>query len=110
MTNQVTLQHVVDREVLHFAWSYMITDWVWLGLHSLHRLSHPAWLGNLVPDTILGQYVMAAFLVVFSAFLREPRDVQAGDPAWKSYVDLSWWGVGAVLAAFVNYVKSGWLC
>jgi hypothetical protein len=108
MTNKITIQHVVDREVLHFAWSYAITDWVWLGLAALHRLSekHSSWIQYLVPNNFFGLYGAAILLVTLFAFLREPRDVQEGDPAWKSYVDFSGWLVGGIIAALVNFLKT----
>jgi hypothetical protein len=112
MTNKITLDHVVSREVLHFAWSYVITDWVWTGLSALHRLSvsgklHPNWAQSLVADSSLGRYGEAIVLVVVFSFLREPRDVEAGDPAWKSYVDFSWWALGGISAALMNHLKWG---
>lgn len=114
----MTFQHVVDRQMLHFPWAFMLTIWVWVALYALRRVVRKdmlpngfKWVRKLAIGTgYLDLFVRAALVVVAGAFIREPIDVSHGDPAWKSYVDcFGGWAPGAAFAVYLMYRIYYWI-
>lgn len=113
----MTFEHIVDRQMLHFPWSYMLTDWVWVALYALRRVIRKDMLPPKIKGlrwfigrSYIGLYAEAAILVLIFAFWREPHDVGMGDPWWKSYIDATiGWAPGAIVNVMVNYRKWYWI-
>jgi len=87
--------HILDRFVIHFFcaiglvhFMYYLVAWV----VRKRKQSH-----NWLPMTKPAQLVLAALLVVFFAFLREPFDVSNAQWVGKAYIDLSSWIFGSVV-------------
>jgi hypothetical protein len=86
------LWHIIDRSLIHLFSSIGCVVSMFFTLRSIarHKRDWP------IPEKINIQLFICCLLVVLVAFIREPFDVSQGDPAYKSYIDLSAWMVGCI--------------
>jgi hypothetical protein len=92
MARKISVRYALGRAAIHFFCSSSLV----LGLFLLLRWYQPRthWL----PDDRQVLLSWSAVLVVFISWLREPHDVEEGDPAWKSYIDLASWLAGSAIS------------
>jgi len=89
--------HIIDRELIHlFAAPGIILALTFL-MAWVQRKKRLSWL----PVKPLSTVMLCALLVLPFAFFREPLDVAAGDPAYKSYIDMPVWVTACVLTPWV---------
>lgn len=110
----MSFSEVVDRELLHFAWGFFLTETLWLLFYFLLRLKRkrqlPRLLGFLAPAGFLALYGIASVAIVAGALIRELWDLSWGNnPAWKSWVDVSSWCLGVFACVFLAYRKRYWV-
>jgi hypothetical protein len=96
------LLYVIERFLLHFAWSVIITGGVFMIIRMLLRRNwkYSKWL----PVTILPQLFLAG--VIWPGFFvcREAWDVLNGQPIIKAITDdLSWLVAGSLIGIWLLY-------
>ena len=92
------MMHILKRAGLHIACSAMAV----LGLYWVLRLL----LWEFDPGTVLPNgwlLIFSTALLLIIVLLREPFDVEDGDPAYKSICDFISWVIGAAAACAAIY-------
>ena len=106
----MTVMEVVDRELLHMAWGFVLCEGLWVLFYMLLRLKRKRKLHGkllwLIPEHYMALYGMAIVSILIGALLRELWDLTWGNnPSWKSWLDVFFWLVGVLAAGFWGYRK-----
>jgi len=89
--------HIIFRELTHIASAPGIVLMLVFLMAWVQRKKHFPWL----PVKPLPTVMLCALLVLPFAFAREPADVAAGDPAYKSYIDMPVWAIACAAMPWV---------
>jgi hypothetical protein len=90
--------HAIDRALIHIFSSMGCMTSVYFFVTFVARRKSQWWF---VPKMLSLQLLLSAVLVLFVAICREPFDVWADGPVWKSYTDIASWCIG-LIASYIG--------
>lgn len=84
----VTIEHIIAREIIHFASSGSVVLWMMALLYLVERRG---WIRPIGPNLWIA---LSATFPPFAIFLREAHDSATIGWAGKSYIDFAFWMLG----------------
>jgi hypothetical protein len=93
--------HILDRFVIHLASATSLVMAATFAIMYLRRkiADSQQW----IPANFNSQLLLAALLVASVAFMREPYDVNNGQPLVKAFFDFASWIIGTGVGAWGLY-------